>query len=67
MWNKFVEILVAPERWRRRDDPVPRLQITAQGKPFTLFRIEGKVIQVVRLLHSALDSKQYVSKGSIYG
>ena len=61
MWNRFEEILANPERWRRRDDLFPGCQIAAQGKHVILFRIEGKVIQVVRILHSAMDFKRHVS------
>ena len=61
MWNRFEEILANPERWRRRDDLFPGCQIAAQGKHVILLRIEGKVIQVVRILHSAMDFKRHVS------
>jgi len=62
MWNRFEEILADPEKWRRREDLFPGCQIAAQGKHVILFRIEGKVIQVVRILHSAMDFKRHVSK-----
>ena len=62
MWNRFEEILADPEKWRRREDLFPRCQIAAQGKHVILFRIEGKVIQVVRILHSAMDIKRHGSK-----
>lgn len=62
MWNRFEEILADPEKWRRREDLFPGCQIAAQGKHVILFRIEGKVIQVVRILHSAMDFKRHASK-----
>ena len=62
MWNRFEEMLANPDRWRLREDLFPGCQITAQGKHVILFRIEGKVIQVVRILHSAMDFKRHVSQ-----
>ena len=62
MWNRFEEILADSERWRRREDLFPGCQIAAQGKHVILFRIEGKVIQIVRILHSAMDFKRHVSE-----
>jgi toxin ParE1/3/4 len=58
MWNRFEEILAAPDGWRRREDLFPGCQLAAQGKHVILFRIEGNVIQVVRILHSAMDFKR---------
>lgn len=62
MWNRFEEILADSERWRRREDLFPGCQIAAQGKHVILSRIEGKVIQIVRILHSAMDFKRHVSE-----
>ncbi len=64
MWNRFEEILADSERWRRREDLFPGCQIAAQGKHVILFRIEGKVIQVVRILHSAMDFKRHLPKST---
>ena len=64
MWNRFEEILADSERWRRREDLFPGCQIAAQGKHVILFRIEGKVIRVVRILHSAMDFKRQLPKGT---
>jgi len=59
LWSKFEEILSTPERWRRREDLFPGCRIAAQGKHVILFRFEGKVLQIVRILHSAMDFKQH--------
>ena len=61
MWDRFEEILKDPDRWRRREDLFPGCQIVAQEKHVILFRIKGKVIQVVRILHGAMDFKRHVS------
>ena len=55
LWQKFEEILTEPQRWRRRDDLFPDCQIAAHGKHVILFRIENSVLQIVRILHGAMD------------
>lgn len=62
MWSRLEEILADPERYRRRDDLFPGCQIAAHGKHVILFRIHGKSIQVVRILHSAMDFKRHIKK-----
>lgn len=61
MWNKFEEILSDPIRCRRREDLFPSCRIAVHGKHVILFRIEGKVLQIVRILHSAMDFKRHIS------
>ena len=60
LWKKFEEILVDPARWRRRDDLFPGCQIAAQGKHVILFRAEGSVLQVARILHGAMDFPRHL-------
>jgi toxin ParE1/3/4 len=60
MWEKFEEILSNPGRWRKREDLFPGCQIAAQAKHVILFRIQGKTLQVVRILHSAMDYPRHV-------
>lgn len=55
IWSKFEEILSDPQRWRFRNDLFPDCQIAAQGQHVILFRMQGKSLQVVRILHSAMD------------
>lgn len=62
MWTRFEEILADPERWRRREDLFPGCQIAAQGKHVILFKMKGNIIQVVRILHGAMDYKRHISK-----
>ncbi len=64
MWTGFEDILADPEKWRRRDDLFPGCQIAAQGKHVILFKIEGKGIQIVRILHSAMDFKRHLPKST---
>ena len=60
LWDKFEEIPGDPGRWRHRDDLFPGCQIAAQGKHVILFRIQGKTLQVVRILHSAMDFSRHI-------
>lgn len=60
LWDKFEQILREPQRRRFRDDLFPNCQIAAQGKHVILFRIQGKVLQIVRILHSAMDYSRHI-------
>lgn len=60
LWQKFEEILADPKRWRRRHDLFSDCQIAAQDKHVILFRIENSVLQIVRILHSAMDFPRHL-------
>lgn len=55
LWKKFEHILDDPSRWRFRNDLFPGCQVASQGRHVILFRIQGKTLQIVRILHSAMD------------
>lgn len=63
MWTRFEEILKDPQRWRFREDLFPACQLAPQGKHVILFRVEGDLLQVVRVLHSAMDFKRHIPDG----
>ena len=63
LWTKFGEILDAPGKWRKRNDLFPGCQIAAQGRHVILFRVQGGVLQIVRILHSSMDLPRHVPKG----
>ena len=60
LWTLFEEILADPERWRFRNDLFAGCQIASQGKHVILFRIDTEVLQVVRILHSAMDFRRHL-------
>ncbi|HIG26334.1 MAG TPA: type II toxin-antitoxin system RelE/ParE family toxin [Verrucomicrobiales bacterium] len=62
LWSKFEAILSTPKKWKRRDDLFPGCQIAAQDKHVILFRVQGKMLQVIRILHSAMDFKRHISE-----
>ena len=64
LWDKFEEILGDPQRWRSRDDLFPGCQIAAEGKHVILFRVDGKILKVVRILHSAMDFQRHLPDDS---
>lgn len=63
MWSKFEELTSAPERFRKREDLFPGCQIAAQGKHVILFLVNDDLLQIVRVLHSAMDYQRHVPKG----
>lgn len=63
MWHRFEELLTDPARWRMRNDLFPGCQLAPHGKHVILFRIDGTVLQIVRVLHSAMDFKRHIPAG----
>jgi toxin ParE1/3/4 len=63
LWAKFEQILATPDKkWRVRNDLFPGCQIAAQGRHVILFRVQGTILQIVRILHSSMDFPRHVPK-----
>jgi toxin ParE1/3/4 len=60
LWSRFGQMLESPARFRSRDDLFEGCQIAAEGRHVILFRIEGDILQIVRILHSAMDFKRHI-------
>ena len=60
LWDKFAEIFEEPSKFRFRQDLFPECQIAAERKHVILFRIRRGSLQVVRVLHSAMDFKRHI-------
>ncbi len=60
IWNKFDNILSDPSTFRFRQDLFPGCQIAAEGKHVILFRMLKSSLQVVRVLHGAMDFKRHL-------
>ena len=60
IWNKFESILSDPSKFRFRQDLFPGCQIAAEGKHVILFRMHKSSLQVVRVLHGAMDFKRHI-------
>jgi len=64
MWEKFESILTNPAPYRGRPDLFPGCQIAAERKHVILFRVNKSTLQVVRVLHSAMDFKRHLHPSS---
>lgn len=60
IWEKFGAILTDPSKFRFRQDLFPGCQIAAEGKHVILFRMHSSSLQVVRVLHGAMDFKRHI-------
>ena len=64
IWKKFEAIIRDPSQFRFRRDLFPGCQIAAEGKHVILFRVHRSTLQVVRVLHGAMDFKRHVPPGT---
>ena len=55
IWEKFEVLLADPRRWRVREDLFPGCRLAVHEKHLILFRVEGARLQIVRVLHGAMD------------
>ena len=60
LWSKFELILSDPQRFRFRHDLFPDCQIASQGRHVILFRIRDEALQIVRILHGAMDLPRHI-------
>lgn len=60
MWGKFEALLADPAPYRFRPDLFPGCQIAAEGKHLILFRVDKSTLQIVRVLHGAMDFKRHL-------
>lgn len=61
MWAKFDSLGQDPDQYRQRPDLFPGCRIAAEGKHVILFRAGPEQLEVVRVLHSAMDFKRHLS------
>jgi toxin ParE1/3/4 len=60
IWKKFGAVLTDSSKFRFRQDLFPGCQIAAEGKHVILFRMHRSTLQVVRVLHGAMDFKRHI-------
>lgn len=58
--SKLRQLLDSPERFRKRDDLFPGCRIAGEGKHVVLFQVNDGMLEVVRILHSAMDYKRHL-------
>jgi len=59
MWDKFEEIMRNPGHGRLRNDLFPGCRLASHGKHVILFRFEGKILEIVRVLHGSMDFRRH--------
>jgi len=55
LFDRFEQIREDPSRWKFRPELFPDSQTASSGKHLIFFKIDGKVIQVARILHQQMD------------
>ena len=60
LWARFETIRSNPHRFRLREELFPGCRIAAEGRHVILFRADGDALQIIRVLHSAMDFKRHV-------
>ena len=60
LWAKFETISADPTRFRFRQDLFPGCRIAAEGQHVILFRANSEVLEIVRVLHGAMDFKRHL-------
>jgi toxin ParE1/3/4 len=63
LWSRFEVLRSDPFRHRLREDLFPGCRIAAEGRHVILFRCSPEVLEVVRVLHSAMDFKRQLPPG----
>lgn len=63
MWRCYEAICEDASKFRFRHDLFRDCQIAAEGKHVILFRMRDDKLQVVRVLHAAMDFKRHISPG----
>ncbi len=58
LWEKFHELIGTPEHWRSREDLFPGCRMAIHQKHIILFRVERDRLQIVRVLHGAMDFRR---------
>ncbi len=61
IWARFDSIRLDPARYRLRPDFFPGCRIAAEGKHVILFRAGADLLEVVRVLHAAMDFKRHLA------
>ena len=60
IWARFEMIGHYPERHRQRPDLFPGCRIATEGKHVILFRADAEQLEIVRVLHAAMDFKRHL-------
>ncbi len=60
IWQRIESLRRDPSRHRLRESLFPGCRIAAEGKHVILFRASPESIEIVRVLHAAMDFKRHL-------
>ena len=60
LWSRIESLRADPFRHRLREDLFPTCRIAAEGRHIVLFRAGQDILEIVRVLHSAMDFKRHL-------
>lgn len=60
LWSRIQSLRTDPFRHRLREELFPGCRIAAEGRHVILFRASDQVLEIVRVLHSAMDFKRHL-------
>lgn len=60
LWTRIESLRSDPLRYRLRDDLFPGCRVAAEGRHVLLFRAGDDVLEIVRVLHSAMDFQRHI-------
>jgi toxin ParE1/3/4 len=60
IWSRIESLRADPSRHRLREELFPGCRIAAEGRQVILFRAGDKALEIVRVLHSAMDFKRHL-------
>ncbi|MCX6876773.1 MAG: type II toxin-antitoxin system RelE/ParE family toxin [Verrucomicrobia bacterium] len=63
LWARFETIRADPARSRPRQDLFPGCRIAPEGSHVILFRNSQETLEIVRVLHAAMDCKRHLAPG----
>ena len=63
LWTRFESIRTDPTRFRLREELFPGCRVAAEGIHVILFRAVNERLEIVRVLHAAMDFKRHVPSG----
>jgi toxin ParE1/3/4 len=64
LWARIQSLRADPFRHRLREDLFPGCRIAAEGRHVILFRAGDQALEIVRVLHSAMDFRRHLPPGA---
>jgi len=64
LWTRIESLRVDPCRYRIRKEFFPGCRLAAEGRHLILFRSGDQALEIVRILHSAMDLRGHLPHGA---